>query len=58
MVHRWATAHWTGADRDEVPTQTKLRETAEDLSGFYDDGVRVLLVALERHRATPRRSPS
>ncbi len=48
MVHRWATANVTGTDTDAVPSETTVRETVEDLAGFYDDGVSAVLAALEQ----------
>jgi uncharacterized protein (TIGR03083 family) len=49
MVHRWATAHVSGGDPGEVPTQTSIRGY-DDLIGYYRDGVRGLVTSL---RAAP-----
>jgi uncharacterized protein (TIGR03083 family) len=49
MVHRWATAHVTGADVSAVPQQTALRERT-DLLDYYLEGLDRLAGAL---RAAP-----
>lgn len=49
MVHRWASAHVTGADVSALPQQTALRERP-DLLDYYLDGLDRLAEAL---RAAP-----
>jgi len=46
MVHRWAAAQITGADHEGLPSQTELRESCDDLVGYYRTGVAELLDAL------------
>lgn len=46
MVHRWATAHVRGSDPAAVPTQTDIRRTVADLSGYYVQGLVELSDAL------------
>jgi uncharacterized protein (TIGR03083 family) len=50
MVHRWATAQITGDDAAEVPSQTTIADTIEDLAGYFRVGLRGLTDAL---RAAP-----
>lgn len=46
MVHRWATAHVRGDDREGVPNQTEIRASVQDLPPYYADGHRALVAAL------------
>jgi hypothetical protein len=47
MVHRWATAHVCGDDPDAVPNQTTIRETVDDIAGYFIEGLELLLAALQ-----------
>lgn len=47
MVHRWATAHVTGADPSSLPGQTEIRRTVADLPSYYSEGLRRLVEALD-----------
>jgi uncharacterized protein (TIGR03083 family) len=46
MVHRWAASHVTGLGQENVPTQTYLRDEADDLPGYYREGLANLVSAL------------
>jgi uncharacterized protein (TIGR03083 family) len=46
VVHRWATAHVTGADPSSLPNQTTVRTTVADVAGYYAEGLDALLAAL------------
>jgi len=46
MVHRWAAATVRGTDPDEVPNQTTIRETVDDLPTYYRDGLAMIGMAL------------
>lgn len=48
MVHRWAAAHVARTDPDDVPTQTYLRESVEDLPAYYRHGLANLVAALSQ----------
>lgn len=48
MVHRWATAHLTGADPEAVPSKGATIAARRDLLGHYREGVGPLVEALER----------
>ncbi|MBT8215443.1 MAG: maleylpyruvate isomerase N-terminal domain-containing protein, partial [Acidimicrobiia bacterium] len=47
MVHRWATAHVTGSDPAALPSQTEIRDSVDDLPGYYAEGLLRLLEALD-----------
>lgn len=47
MVHRFATAHVRSEGTDGVPTQTAILDSVDDIVGYYREGHRALLVALE-----------
>src|SRR3954451_1224139 len=46
MVHRWAAANLRGEDASAVPDQTEIRESIDDLGGYFRDGLDELLTAL------------
>jgi uncharacterized protein (TIGR03083 family) len=46
MVHRWATAHLRGDDPAAVPNQTTIRESIDDLGGYFGEGLEGLVAAL------------
>jgi uncharacterized protein (TIGR03083 family) len=48
MVHRWAAAHVTGGDPEAVPNQTTIRDSADDISGYFGEGLELLLTALRQ----------
>ena len=47
MVHRWAAAHITGSDPAALPSQTETSDSVDDLHGYYREGLRRLLEALD-----------
>lgn len=54
MVHRWATANVTGTDPAELPTQTEIRTSIDDIAGYYAEGLDALVDALAGARADLR----
>jgi len=46
MVHRWAAVNVRGDDTTDVPNQTTIRDTVDDITGYYADGLEALLDAL------------
>ena len=46
MVHRWATANLRGEDASQVPTQTTIRESVDDLGSYFREGLDTLVTTL------------
>ena len=46
MVHRWATAHVRGEDPSGLSNQTEIRESIDDLGGYFREGLDALVAAL------------
>ena len=47
MVHRWATAHVSGADPAALPSQTEIGKSVDDLHAYCVEGLQGLLDALD-----------
>lgn len=48
MVHRWAAANIRGEDTSAVANQTEIRDSVDDLTAYFREGLAGLLLALEK----------